>query len=331
MLSKLLVLPACLVVIASAITCGPRKDAAELQKKETSLDADVASIIDALEKMPDWTVIPLTADRGKERERIEEAIATLATYRLDEIRQAIEKYSAEHITTPGRRLMEAQGKLLILNKSLFCLPERVRRDSPHFRYFGGGWLGLPVSGDPEVPRPSDEMDIRWPWSVEESGAWRLTGRYAGFNGVPYDALAAFDYYREVFGRRQPLQIGAASYFCQWRNDDTESWTVLAISAAHGREMVETWIRNHAGALERGEEMGPQLAWCPRDVLVEVRPDGTSQKHYLLRRYPIDARQPVATREYAVNISDEEINALRAIFVEHGVASERDFVDSADGG
>lgn len=126
-------------------------------------------------------------------------------------------------------------------------------------------------------------------------------------------------------------VQTASYAYQWKGDDTEEWAVYEVSSSDGREEVQVWMSEHTDALKLGEEMGPQLAWRPRDVLINVRSDGTSQKYYLLRRYPVDARQPVATREYAVNISDEEINALRAIFVEHGVVSDRDFVDSADGG
>lgn len=123
----------------------------------------------------------------------------------------------------------------------------------------------------------------------------------------------------------------ATFVYQWLPHDADSWQSFQVVSRAGAAQVQAWIADHAPALRRAEQMESHLAWRPLDVLVEVRRDGTSQKYYLLRRYPIDARQPVATREYAVNISDEEINALRAIFVEHGVASERDFVDSADGG
>ena len=96
----------------------------------------------------------------------------------------------------------ADGKLLIVNRFCFDLPATVRRDSPHFHFFGGAWLGLPISGDPYEPKASDEMDMRWPWSVDKNGQWQLTGKFAGFKGPSYQPLEAFDYYREHFGQRK---------------------------------------------------------------------------------------------------------------------------------
>ena len=136
-------------------------------------------IVDILRRMPDWTRFSLNGEYSRERAAIEHAMAAISVYDLDTIRSALEYYSRRGwFVEPGRsgQLM-AFGKELILNKYLFALPASVRRESPHFRFFGEGWWGLPISGESGKPRDTDEMSIRWPWSEDESGRWRLTGTH----------------------------------------------------------------------------------------------------------------------------------------------------------
>jgi hypothetical protein len=144
--------------------------------------------------MPDWTLFSLNKENSQERQQIKDAARRISTYDLDLIRLAFE-----------RRMKNNPlefGKLFVLNKYLFNLPDAIRRDSPHFQFFGGGWVGMPMTGDPNKRNDSDELSLRWPWSVDDDGKWQLTGKFGGFNGPPYDALAAFDYYGKQFGKRE---------------------------------------------------------------------------------------------------------------------------------
>ena len=154
----------------------------------------IAAVVSLLEEMPHWALLSPDQRHTKKWREIELTVRTIAEYDLDVIRAAMATFSVES--------RYGEGKLYVINKYLFDLPETVRRDSPHFPYIAGEWSGLPITGDSFNPRPSDEVSARWPWRQEEDGTWRLTGTFAGYFGAPYDALAAFDYYRENFGRRE---------------------------------------------------------------------------------------------------------------------------------
>ena len=174
-----------------------------LQNGSEAVNADsVQEIVVALEGMPNWRGFSLNKDYPEERALIEATVRRIARYDLDTVREAIEAYESRREEPFGREGPgTVAGKLLILNKFLFDLPETVRADSGHFLFFGGHWVGLPVTGGTDASEGSGLMYIRWPWSADSDGTWRLTGDFGGFFGPPYRPLDAFDHYRKAFGKR----------------------------------------------------------------------------------------------------------------------------------
>lgn len=86
--------------------------------------------------------------------------------------------------------VEDMGRLLILNKFLFKLPEWLPEHScPRF----GGWLN--------IPERDGQINILWPFSRDKNGNMMLTHRFSGYLGEAYMALEAFDYYLNKYGRR----------------------------------------------------------------------------------------------------------------------------------
>jgi len=172
------------------------------------------SVAALLRAMPDWASFRAGVERPEEQAEVNRLAEQIATYPLDTIRRGMEIYYVEKpdqmIKAEGRLpvvgALRVDGTLLIVNRFLFAVPPTVRRDSPHFRTFGGVWLGMPITGDPHHPADSDEMDMRWPWSVDEAGQWTLTGTLEGFVGPPYNPFEAFDYCRTHF---QPRAISNA--------------------------------------------------------------------------------------------------------------------------
>ena len=121
------------------------------------------------------------------------------------------------------------------------------------------------------------------------------------------------------------------YVYQWKEGGIESWTIYEVTSAPGREQIRAWMVEHSEALRHGDAMAAQLAWQPRDLLVEVRPEAAAvEKHYLLRSYPVSTTQPKRDREYKVNLSDKDISELREIFRKYGLISQKSY-DEVNGG
>jgi len=204
------------LLVVSAILSGCERVAKVHRQPGIPVDGDsVKAIVALLEEMPGWKSLSGKPECHVERSKIEATVRQVAAYDLDEIRAAIECYDRESWeANNGVISSAAQGKLYLLTNYLFDLPETVRRDSPHFRVFGGGWIGLPISGDQFNPKESDLMSIRWPWSVDANGNWKLTGEFGGFLGPPFQPLTAFDYWRKAFGKRRTEQgkPGTDTYF-----------------------------------------------------------------------------------------------------------------------
>ena len=168
---------------------------------------EVGEIIALLEKMPGWPALPAIGNfhrNGLAWEKavtLEKTVRKIAQYDLDSVREAIKQYRdlirAEH--RPG-----GDDNLFILNRYLFDLPQAVRRDSKHFRHFLIGWRGMPRTGDPKTPKPSDEFSVRWPWKEGKDGRWHfeLKRMLLIYMGPPYRPLERFDYFRKHFGPRE---------------------------------------------------------------------------------------------------------------------------------
>jgi hypothetical protein len=84
---------------------------------------------------------------------IKAKIKVIANLDLAAIRAGIESHKRQE--PPASETVD--GKLLILNRYLFALPDLVDRDSPHFVHFASslGWMGLPVTDEPGHPRITD--------------------------------------------------------------------------------------------------------------------------------------------------------------------------------
>ena len=119
---------------------------------------DVTEVMELIDKMPEWPTRPVVVDREKEIAKDVELLESIATkiteYDLAVIRQAMDQYEREVRT--GKRLVFDEKQLFIINKFLFRIPARVRRDSRHFQSILSGWRGMPISGDPDNPTSSDE-------------------------------------------------------------------------------------------------------------------------------------------------------------------------------
>jgi len=189
----------CLLLVVPA-GCS-RRDADKGTIPAMSDHEQVAELLASLRSMPDWTGLPYGADAPEARDDIKRRADAIASYETPVIRHTMKLFREEEWKKGAQQGFAADGKLLIVNRYLFALPATIRRDSPHFRFFGGGWICLPISGNPNEPVGSDEMDMRWPWSVDKEGVWQLTGSFGAFSGPSYQPLEAFDYYDEHFGRR----------------------------------------------------------------------------------------------------------------------------------
>jgi hypothetical protein len=149
--------------------------------------------------MPKWPSA-LVESNDQDRRAIEEIARAISSYNLDTIRAAMQRYHDE--SWDKGHGIEADARLFVLNHYLFNMPATIRRDSPHFPMIFAPYA--PISGEIGNPKSSDELDARWPWSVDKKGDWRLTGTDRGFIGLPTDPLRAFDYYRSHFGSRNSV-------------------------------------------------------------------------------------------------------------------------------
>lgn len=196
-----------LLVLLAIVSVSCREGAVSVKSDHLSISSDdedtrnprMNLIMGDLEDMPNWMVGPPPSKSLEVREQIEFDVEQIADEETADIREAVAKYSEIH--SHYGLLSTAKQKMFLLNKYLFNLPERVRLDSPHLQFLGAGWGPVPFFGNREKPQPSDGYDYRWPWSAGEDGVWRLTGVPEYYMGPDYDAVAAFDYYLKVFGRR----------------------------------------------------------------------------------------------------------------------------------
>jgi hypothetical protein len=152
-------------------------------------------IVEKLEACPAWSeTYPGGAtypDNGKARKQIVKLLEEIRQYPLDVVRAGIKQYvSKKQESATGYDVAE-MSRLYLLNKYIFVIPEKVPFGLA--RFFGG-WSG--------IPHGSEGTELLWPFSKNPDGTLSLTGDFGGYNGPKYAAIDAFDYYREVFGKRK---------------------------------------------------------------------------------------------------------------------------------
>jgi len=167
-----------------------------------------------LRSLPDWPCLPedggekSVAEANADADELERIMEQIATFDTDSLREAVVRYYRE---IHSRRTKAVEEHLILLNKFLFNLPERVPRGSRHFEMLcQGGNLGgrKKVVADAQLfGFNSDELPARWPWYEDFDGRWRfwvtrgMNGALITF-GPPYAAVEVFDYCLREFGRRE---------------------------------------------------------------------------------------------------------------------------------
>jgi hypothetical protein len=132
---------------------------------------DVAEIIRAV---PPWAPV----ERAPLAE-IQKHLDPLRKFPLSAIREGAELYVAYSVSTQHYGV-EEMGRLYLLNRYVLAIPERVPEDQD---LSFGGWV---IPGD-------ESIGSLWPFSFR-NGKLRLTERFHGYAGAPYDALGEFDYF-----------------------------------------------------------------------------------------------------------------------------------------
>lgn len=124
--------------------------------------------------IPPWAPTPKAQAAA-----IEKQLAPLRNWALADMRRGIELYIAHQISI-GAYGIEEMSRLFLVNRYVLAIPEELPRAED--RAFGG-WL---------VP-PGRSASPLWPFSMH-NGKLKLTGRFHGYTGAPYDALGEFDHF-----------------------------------------------------------------------------------------------------------------------------------------
>lgn len=147
-------------------------------------------VAEILEEMPDWVSVS-HADWKRQKDRINVAAAVamrqLGAFDLDTIREGIRLYIGTARGNGGLPV-EAAGRLMLLNRLLFDVPEWGDASVG----FYGGFRGPKVGGG--------IIQIGWPL-VSYPGGVQIGHPFGGYMGDEYQALAEFDRFRESFSVR----------------------------------------------------------------------------------------------------------------------------------
>lgn len=201
-----------LAVPATAAPSALASEAAQIVRED-----NVEEICRLLRSLPEWPAISdpgdekSTAFASAEADKMERIMEEIAIFDTDSLREAVVRYDRE---IHYRRTKAVEEHLILLNRFLFNLPERVARSSPffeipHFEMLckGSGLLGRKkVVADASLfGIGSDELPARWPWYEDLDGRWRFwlseEDKLRAFIGPPYPAVEVFDYSLREFGRR----------------------------------------------------------------------------------------------------------------------------------
>jgi hypothetical protein len=151
-------------------------------------DQIIASVI---AEMPDWTSIE-KSEWSKCRIPTSRGAATvarhLAAFDLDAVRSGVGRY-AEDARQGSGLTVEAAGRLLILNRLVFVVPEWSDGSVGFF----GGFAGPEGAGG--------RLQIGWPVVTLPDGSVEIAAPFRGYFGDDFQALPEFDLFRERFPRR----------------------------------------------------------------------------------------------------------------------------------
>ena len=146
-------------------------------------------VLDALTRCPSWSQPDVNSNA------IISVCRELAKFETDVLRRAVERF-VEQCKMQKSYDVASMSKLFVLNRYIFQVPPKEAFSGPFF----GGWDG--------VPYDQHQMNMLWPLSTNAAGELVLTGKYAGYAGEPFGAIAEFDYFLKKYGRRKPIPAPA---------------------------------------------------------------------------------------------------------------------------
>lgn len=147
---------------------------------------EVDEVIALLENCPYWT--RLSNEDSDKADLILSIMEKISKYNINVIRKAVDAYLAKHRGNPYE-IVAFESRVFILNRYVFRVSERGIFENGTF----GGWAG--------VPHQEKEINWLWPLSYSSNGQLKLTGKFAGYFGPPYSAIAEFDYFYKAYGLR----------------------------------------------------------------------------------------------------------------------------------
>jgi hypothetical protein len=181
-------------ILATTLAVSPV--AVRAEKPRTDTIESVLRIADAelrLEKMPSWVATPDNKldEVGIETMKVMRMVASLPEA---EVRKVIARFLARNEGTGHE--VEGWGKLYVLNRCYFAVPEKERRSEVKFF---AGW---------SVPVDEEWVHVLWPLEMTPDGELRLARQCAcsTYTGPPYRALAEFDFFSKKYGVRKPPEV-----------------------------------------------------------------------------------------------------------------------------
>ena len=155
--------------------------AAGLNTRQT----DAQRIARSLDRCPLWTDV---AEHDiHRRQSIIRLYERLTRFDTGTIRVGASVYLSAH-GSAAPQFSNAREKIFAFVRVVFAEPERIPRNNQSFGLLGN-------------PRNSADIDLSWPFSIDNLGHLALTGADPRMHGgLPYDALSDFDVRASAFER-----------------------------------------------------------------------------------------------------------------------------------
>jgi len=154
--------------------------------------SETEATISLIEQMPDWMSISKLG--GPDSVRMISTLEQIDKEDTALLRMAVQRYWEREVLAKIGSL-EAQGRLFILNRFIFNVPQVI--DGGTVRAYGG-WDGIPINPDRTT------VDLAWPLATG-NGHVALVGMYQGYCGDLYLAPDEFDDFNSRFGRRRKIR------------------------------------------------------------------------------------------------------------------------------